>query len=58
MEPFTRLDPARGRNTKGLGLGLAIVKRIAERDGGYLRLANRAEGGLAATIVLPATPKV
>ena len=57
LEPFTRLDPARGRNTKGLGLGLAIVKRIAERDGGSLRLANRPEGGLAATIELPVSPK-
>lgn len=57
LEPFTRLDPARGRNTKGLGLGLAIVKRIAERDGGSLRLANRSEGGLVATIELPVAPK-
>ncbi|RVT89220.1 ATP-binding protein [Sphingomonas crocodyli] len=57
MEPFVRLDPARGRNTKGLGLGLAIVKRIATRDGGSLRLANRPEGGLIATIELPVTPR-
>ncbi|TZG27816.1 ATP-binding protein [Sphingomonas montanisoli] len=57
LEPFVRLDPARGRNTKGLGLGLAIVKRIAERDAGSLRLANRPEGGLIATIELPVAPR-
>ncbi|MDB5688800.1 MAG: two-component sensor histidine kinase [Sphingomonas bacterium] len=53
LAPFTRLDPARGRNTLGLGLGLAIVVRTVEAEGGTLRLVNRAAGGLRAELVLP-----
>ena len=53
LQPFTRLDPARGRNTSGLGLGLAIVQRAMELEGGRLRLANRPEGGLRAELHLP-----
>lgn len=53
LSPFSRLDPARGRNTKGLGLGLAIVRRAAATEGGSLRLVNRPEGGLCAELRLP-----
>lgn len=52
-EPFVRGAAARGRDTAGFGLGLAIVARLAAAEGGTLHLANRAEGGLRATIVLP-----
>ncbi|WP_418315642.1 sensor histidine kinase [Piscinibacter sakaiensis] len=37
----------------GSGLGLAIVRSVAERLGGQLQLANRAEGGLLAEMRLP-----
>jgi two-component system osmolarity sensor histidine kinase EnvZ len=53
LDPFIRLDPARGRNTQGLGLGLAIVARAVARENGALRLSNREGGGLRAEIVLP-----
>lgn len=53
LHPFSRLDPARSRNTSGLGLGLAIVVRAAEAEGGTLHLANRPEGGLRAELRLP-----
>jgi signal transduction histidine kinase len=53
LRPFARLDPARGRNTRGLGLGLAIVARAAALEGGTIRLSNRAEGGLRAELILP-----
>ena len=53
LDPFIRLDPARGRNTQGLGLGLAIVARAVTREGGAVRLSNRTSGGLRAEIVLP-----
>lgn len=53
LTPFVRLDEARARNTKGMGLGLAIVASAVAAEGGTLTLANRPEGGLAATITLP-----
>ncbi|SMF47904.1 MULTISPECIES: ATP-binding protein [unclassified Pseudomonas] len=37
----------------GAGLGLSIVATIIERMGGQVRLDNRANGGLAATLSLP-----
>jgi len=37
----------------GAGLGLSIVATIIERMGGQVRLDNRADGGLAATLSLP-----
>jgi len=52
-EPFVRLDPARGLQTGGVGLGLAIVRDAAAYHGGRLVLANRPEGGLRATLLLP-----
>ena len=54
MEPFTRLDPSRNRETGGAGLGLALVRAIMTEHGGALELANRPEGGLEASLVLPA----
>ena len=40
-------------NPKGAGLGLTIVNTIATRLGGRIELANRAEGGLRATLSIP-----
>jgi signal transduction histidine kinase len=53
MEPFYRLESSRCRDTGGSGLGLAIAKAVAEMHGGTLKLSNRPEGGLSATIFLP-----
>ncbi len=54
FKPWTRLaqyaDPRAGH-----GLGLSIARDLAERDGGQLTLTNRPEGGLRATLTLPAT---
>jgi len=52
-EPYYRVDASRNSTTGGMGLGLSIVKDIALLHGGELLLANRAEGGLRATLVLP-----
>lgn len=40
-------------NNQGAGLGLAIVKKIADRFGGHIRLENRPQGGMRATLDLP-----
>ena len=52
MQPFYRLETSRNRLTGGSGLGLYIARDLIARQGGVLTLANRAEGGLRATISL------
>ena len=51
LQPFTRLDAARGGS--GTGLGLAIVDRIARMHGGKVQLLQREGGGLRARVELP-----
>ena len=51
FQPFTQGDTARG--SVGSGLGLAIIKRIIDRHNGKVSLANSAEGGLIARVLLP-----
>jgi signal transduction histidine kinase len=53
VQPFYRLEGSRSRDTGGMGLGLAIAASIVEAHGGELRLTNREDGGLRASIVLP-----
>lgn len=52
VQPFVRLDNARSRDTPGMGLGLAIVEKSLTGEGATLHLANRAQGGLVATVTL------
>lgn len=54
LEPFTRGEASRNRETGGAGLGLTLARAIAEQHGGRLVLANRSQGGLTAEIRLPA----
>jgi two-component system, OmpR family, osmolarity sensor histidine kinase EnvZ len=51
LQPFTRLDAARGGS--GTGLGLAIVDRVATLHGGTANLLPRKGGGLLARVELP-----
>jgi signal transduction histidine kinase len=53
FDPFTRLETSRNRDTGGIGLGLALARAIVNDAGGDITLANRAGGGLTATITLP-----
>jgi signal transduction histidine kinase len=53
FEAFTRLEGSRNRDTGGIGLGLALARGIVRDAGGDITLANRQDGGLAATITLP-----
>jgi signal transduction histidine kinase len=54
LEPFTRLEGSRNRETGGAGLGLALVRAIMAEHGGALKLVNLPQGGLEASLVLPA----
>lgn len=51
--PFHRLEASRSLETGGHGLGLAIARAIVRGHGGDIRLENRAEGGLMASIFIP-----
>lgn len=57
FDPFFRLESSRSRDTGGTGLGLTIARNIARLHGGHLTLDNHPEGGLEATLLLPAAPE-
>ena len=52
--PFFRVESSRNLETGGVGLGLSITRTIIRSHGGDITLSNRPEGGLKATITLPA----
>jgi signal transduction histidine kinase len=56
FQPFVRLDESRSVEGGGIGLGLAIARSIVRNHGGDIALANRAGGGLSATVSLPRMP--
>ena len=53
LQPFTRIEGSRSRDTGGTGLGLAIVRAVASSEQGRLDLRNRPEGGLLAELSFP-----
>ncbi|VWX52829.1 Histidine kinase [Novosphingobium sp. 9U] len=53
LEPFFRLDEARGRTTKGFGLGIPMAHRLLARFGGALSFASGTGGGLVVTVQVP-----
>jgi signal transduction histidine kinase len=52
--PFYRVESSRNRDTGGTGLGLAVARSAVRAHGGDITLANRSEGGLCVTVILPA----
>lgn len=54
FQPYVRLEHGRAQNSGGMGLGLGISRNIVQAHGGELLLRNHPEGGLIATIILPA----
>jgi signal transduction histidine kinase len=54
FEPFVRGETSRSRATGGTGIGLTIARKQAESFGATLVLANRAGGGLVATLAFAA----
>ncbi len=54
FEPFVRGEDSRSTDTGGAGLGLSIARGVVAAHGGDVALENRAEGGLRATVRLPA----
>ncbi len=53
FDPFVRAEQSRSRDSGGVGLGLAVVRAAVRAHGGEVSLANRAAGGLRATVSLP-----
>ncbi len=53
FEPFFRGEASRNKATGGTGLGLGIARAIAHTHGAQIRLSNRAQGGLRATLAFP-----
>ena len=54
FEPFYRREPARDPAKAGVGLGLSIARTVAREHGGDVTLRNRGNGGVRASIELPA----
>jgi signal transduction histidine kinase len=54
FDATVRLDHGRERNSNGHGLGLGIARWLVRGMAGDLLIANHPQGGLCATIILPA----
>jgi len=53
LEPFSRLEASRSRETGGAGLGLAIVRTLVEAHGGKVEIGEAAKGGARVSLTLP-----
>ena len=53
MQPFSRLEVSRSRETGGAGLGLAIVQTLVAAHGGAVSISDALGGGARITVTLP-----
>ncbi|PRD44024.1 two-component sensor histidine kinase [Phyllobacterium phragmitis] len=53
LEPFFKIDDARGGANSGFGLGLSIVAEIVQAHGGKLEFLERQPNGLVVRMTLP-----
>ena len=54
FDRFFRVDEARTGEQSGSGLGLSIVLDAVKKNGGFVRAANRKEGGMRFEVSFPA----
>jgi signal transduction histidine kinase len=53
LEPFSRLETSRNRDTGGAGLGLAVARSLTEAHRGALSITEAPSGGARVTVRLP-----
>jgi signal transduction histidine kinase len=53
MQPFSRLEASRSRETGGAGLGLAIVQTLVAAHGGHVSIGDAPTGGARVNVTLP-----
>ncbi|MEO1536249.1 MAG: ATP-binding protein [Pseudomonadota bacterium] len=53
MQPFSRLESSRSRQTGGAGLGLAIVQTLVAAHDGAVSISDAPGGGARITVTLP-----
>lgn len=53
LQPFSRVESSRNRETGGTGLGLAIVQQIAEWHQGDIRVSRAPLGGARLSLQIP-----
>jgi signal transduction histidine kinase len=53
MQPFSRMEASRSRETGGAGLGLAIVQTLVAAHDGTVSIGDAPKGGARITVTLP-----